>query len=360
MPVSDQLQAAYQRIIDSSEVVDTHRLWTGCLNQGGYGVITFNNTSFKVHRLMWQFCCNNGDPIPEITADGHTSVIRHKCTFRHCCEPTHLELGSLSENAYDDRLRDGTLLIGEKSYRARISEETARKIKLSKYPKGHEKYMSAPTRAKLFETTHKTVSMIDQGNTWAHIPDREGKTHEAKNAYKRKRLREASKRAKERVWTKEDFEAAKSVFNQNTIDIVEFERETYDNEELNVVGPCHIWKKVHKGKRYGSVRLLGKTFGTHNLAAEIAAGRHQQKGENVRHLCGQPACCNPQHIRFGTNQENSWDALEHGSKRVKLTKDQIREIRESPLSTRKLGAQLGVGGTAVQKVRSGQRWKHIN
>ena len=359
MPISKKQQDAYQRIVDSSEVVNGHRLWTGCIAHGGYGVITFDNTSAKVHRLMWQIVNNDGDDIPTHTPEGNRSAIRHKCKFRNCCEPSHLEFGSMSQNSYDDKLRDGTLPVGEKSHFARISEETARAIKLSKYPVGHEKYISVPKRAGHFETTLNTVSMIDQGLTWSFLPDRNGDTHEEKNALKRKRWRDARKLAKERVWVKEDFEAAKSVFDENSIDKVDMERNMYDIEELNVIGPCHIWKKGKGGGNYGSVNFRGKSFGSHNLAAEIAAGRHQRPGEKVRHLCGQPLCCNPDHLRFGTNQENSWDALEHGNKRVKLSKEQIQEIRESPLSTRKLGVKLGVSGVTVQNVRKGISWKYV-
>lgn len=79
-------------------------LWTGGLNQDGYGVSTMNKKSYGAHRFAWKLL--RGD-VPE------GLVLDHLCRVRHCVNPDHLEVVTILENVRrgdsvsDDVCRNG-------------------------------------------------------------------------------------------------------------------------------------------------------------------------------------------------------------------------------------------------------------
>ena len=69
--------------------------WRGDRNELGYGRLTLVRKGLdkaRVHRIMFE---RYFGPIP----DG--SVVRHKCDNPPCCNPDHLELGTMAENMAD-------------------------------------------------------------------------------------------------------------------------------------------------------------------------------------------------------------------------------------------------------------------
>lgn len=67
-------------------------LFTGCINKNGYGSFRFNGKTANVHKVS--YILHHGD-IP----DG--LVVMHSCDNRNCVEPTHLTLGTQSDNLRD-------------------------------------------------------------------------------------------------------------------------------------------------------------------------------------------------------------------------------------------------------------------
>lgn len=68
-------------------------LWTGGLNNRGYGVIGVGGDKKLVHRVAWQL--DNG-PIPEGLTIDH--VYDRGCRHKHCANVAHLEPVTLAEN----------------------------------------------------------------------------------------------------------------------------------------------------------------------------------------------------------------------------------------------------------------------
>lgn len=71
-------------------------------------------------------------------------------------------------------------------------------------------------------------------------------------------------------------------------------------------------------------------------------------------------------LEYDTPQENHTHAVglrlhawgrRHGM--VKLTEDQVREIRASSATERELAKQYGVSDSAIHGVRAGKTWKHL-
>lgn len=87
-----------------SERVGDCLLWRGSTNKRfGYGDIGVGGKLMKVHRVAWALV--NG-PIP----DG--LFVLHTCDVRNCIEPTHLWLGTQTDNMRDAAAKGRLLRIG--------------------------------------------------------------------------------------------------------------------------------------------------------------------------------------------------------------------------------------------------------
>src|SRR5574341_705642 len=73
--------------------------WIGAVNCRNYGVAhAENNVCWQTHRLCWTLL---GKPLRD------TEVLRHKCDYKRCVNPDHLETGTQRENLKDRWLRHG-------------------------------------------------------------------------------------------------------------------------------------------------------------------------------------------------------------------------------------------------------------
>lgn len=86
-------------------------------------------------------------------------------------------------------------------------------------------------------------------------------------------------------------------------------------ERVERKGPddCWLWKGANNGRGYGRLRFRGKYYAAHRLAFELSSGKAPQLC--VLHSCDNPPCCNPKHLREGTNEENSLDMIRRGRSR---------------------------------------------
>lgn len=98
----------------------------------------------------------------------------------------------------------------------------------------------------------------------------------------------------------------------------------------------------------------------------------------VLHRCDNPPCCNPAHLFLGTPRENTQDMIAKGRSVwqakperfargesagcVKLTEDQVRQIRESAANGqlyREIAPRYGVSAAAVGRVVTRRSWAHV-
>ena len=124
--------------------------WTGYKSKG-YGYLFIKGKSYAAHRLSWEIY--NGS-IPE------GLIVRHKCKNK-CCNPEHLELGTLADNQ-KDRIRDGTDDRGEKSKAAKLTATQVLEIR-------RRYYESQLDLAKEFNVCQGTISAIICRKNWKSI-----------------------------------------------------------------------------------------------------------------------------------------------------------------------------------------------
>jgi hypothetical protein len=120
---------------------------------------------------------------------------------------------------------------------------------------------------------------------------------------------------------------------------------------------------------YGQLYLDGRAMRVHR-AAFAAYVADIPNGMCVLHKCDNPGCCNPDHLRIGTVDENVQDRVNKrrgavGSRvnTAKLTEADIPEIirlRKGGLTLKKLGTMFGVNLSMIHRIIKGRCWKHLN
>jgi hypothetical protein len=127
-------------------------IWRLYKNDDGYGRTSFLDKPVYTHVLAWE--ATNLQKKPK------DQVIRHRCRYRACCNPSHLEVGTRSENA-QDCVRDGTDQRGEKNSNSKLTDDKVREIKAFK---GTHAECS-----RHFDVSYSCVMGIRNGDRWKHV-----------------------------------------------------------------------------------------------------------------------------------------------------------------------------------------------
>lgn len=119
---------------------------------------------------------------------------------------------------------------------------------------------------------------------------------------------------------------------------------------------------------YGIISISNKKCRAHRVVHFL---RCDERSEVVMHTCDNPPCCNPAHLKGGTQAENMRDrtrkdrqAKGHRNGRSKLAPEEVRTIRRryktnSKLSYRALAREYGVDHTTIGDIIRGEIWKHV-
>lgn len=88
-------------------------------------------------------------------------------------------------------------------------------------------------------------------------------------------------------------------------------------------------------------------------------------GMEICHTCDNPACWNPAHLFLGTHRANMSDMVRKGRAKglkgeahpgVKLTKEQVQEIRSIGGLNKDVAIQYGVSKSLISAIRRNEAW----
>jgi len=141
---------------------------------------------------------------------------------------------------------------------------------------------------------------------------------------------------------------------------------------------CWPWMAKSRISGYGVITMGGR-LGRHKLAHRVAweftngpipsgEGYH---GTVVMHECDNRLCCNPAHMKLGTQLDNVRDMdgkgrasrgnspVGRGHPNAKLTDESVVFIRCSDAGHTELARRFGVDKATISRIRKRQTWKHV-
>lgn len=132
------------------------------------------------------------------------------------------------------------------------------------------------------------------------------------------------------------------------------------------------WPETVHGTGYPTVGVNRKIIKASHIVLELS-GKLRPEGMQALHSCDNPMCCNPTHLRWGTQSDNLRDCIERnrlstpyvqGSDHLlaKLTDHDVQVIRAIVglgFSRRSVANMFNVGRTTVIDIMSGKRWSHV-
>lgn len=210
-----------------------------------------------LHRLVYSLMVG---PIPA----GYT--IDHTCHEKRCCNPEHLEAVTHRANA-----KDG----------AKRASATRRKPPpLAHCKRGHD----------------QSVYRVQLKSGLYHCAECHRITVANSNERMKARARISARKPPGAEACPDLGPVPGSVLRQ----IIVQDEQTSDQ----IVGGCWIWTGTRTDNDYGFTTMRGERGRVHRHMYAALVGPIPD-GYVVDHLCGQPLCCNPRHLRLLTNEQNS-------------------------------------------------------
>jgi len=139
---------------------------------------------------------------------------------------------------------------------------------------------------------------------------------------------------------------------------------------VNKTDTCWLWTGSLCKKGYGQFNSSGcrpcKVVKAHRWSYEQHKGPIPA-GLMIRHACDVRECVNPEHLSYGTNDDNIRDRMERGRhgnplRNFRLNEDDVREIRilrGFGFTQRDLAARFSVGKTTISRVWRGETWSTV-
>ena len=135
-------------------------IWQGACDKAGYGAIKYRGRKINTHRLS--LMANLG--VSELPKG---MDVMHTCNCRQCVNPSHLKLGTRSENmkhAHEDGRGYDFIAHGEEHACSKLSESDVREIRRLR-----EKGLSLESIARRYGVAKRTVFGVVSGSSWKHI-----------------------------------------------------------------------------------------------------------------------------------------------------------------------------------------------
>lgn len=150
---------------------------------------------------------------------------------------------------------------------------------------------------------------------------------------------------------------------------VKREKAFWDKTVPEPTSGCLLWIGAQRPNGYGKMLYKRKFWIAHRLAWFFTY-RSLIQDTCVLHKCDNPLCVNPRHLFLGSRTDNYRDMENKGRirrrpvygeahGRHKLSKEQVKEIRDSNFSRSILSENFGVCRQTIDNIKNHKHWKNI-
>ncbi len=135
-------------------------------------------------------------------------------------------------------------------------------------------------------------------------------------------------------------------------------------------GECLEYTGATDKKGYARIYWRSRNQIGSRVAYTLA--KHEiDEGMVIMHTCDNPPCINPEHLKQGTQYDNSMDSVSKGrhvnmkgenNTMAKLTEYQVKTIHSlfaAGVSANKLSKTFNVSRRTVAKIINGESWEHL-
>lgn len=161
--LSEYERRAFQRFMSKVRVSPTGCwLWQGSLGRG-YGQLSFRRRTTSAHRLSYLFFF--GEPPGDL-------LCCHSCDVRACVNPTHIWLGTYSDNARDCAVKWRNAAQTRPESRARGERQGSSVLTASSVLEIRSRYAAGDTHrglAKAFGISKTQAGRLIRGESWRHL-----------------------------------------------------------------------------------------------------------------------------------------------------------------------------------------------
>lgn len=129
-------------------------------------------------------------------------------------------------------------------------------------------------------------------------------------------------------------------------------------EKVDIRGEDDCWEWTLSKYRTGYGQVSGGLY-AHRMAWELS---HEPipSGMIIMHTCDNRACCNPNHLRLGTDLDNVRDKYSKGrGVTVGLTEEQVAEIYRDPRFQKVIAREYGVSQSQISNIKTGKQWTRV-
>jgi len=127
---------------------------------------------------------------------------------------------------------------------------------------------------------------------------------------------------------------------------------------------CWNWSGYRDRDGYGNINIGRSPHQAHRVSYSEYKGSFDESLQ-VRHICDNPSCINPEHLELGTHRDNMRDkkirdrVKGERHPKAKLTEKDVLAIRMSTVSQSQLARDLGLNQSFIGKIRNRVNWTHI-
>jgi|SRR6187397_545502 len=142
---------------------------------------------------------------------------------------------------------------------------------------------------------------------------------------------------------------------------LERRKQTFWNNMTKQENGCWTWDLCKDKDGYGYASFRSITMKAHRLAYFLHHNLDKFPTKMVIHSCDNPACCNPSHLRLGSNSDNVQDMISRGrinppkgdrNGQAKLSNEEAMTIRTSALPAKEIAAKFNVCATTVYLIKA--------